>query len=152
MRPVAWAALLITVSSWFRKLPKVRRRDVEEVLLSLELFASDKAEMPFLSEGAEELRLPFVTEVKLDAAEVLSPFVTDLLFDVEEVLLSLELFASDKAEMPFLSEGAEELRLPFVTDGAEALSPFVTDLLPELSLRWRTLRPRLRARPRLGRR
>ena len=98
MRPVAWAALLITVSSWFRKLPKIRRRDVEEVLLSLELFASDKA------------------------------------------------------EMPFLSEGAEELRLPFVTDGAEALSPFVTDLLPELSLRWRTLRPRLRARPRLGRR
>ena len=131
MRAVAWAGLLITVCSLFRKLPKIRREDVEEVPLPLELFKTDDAEMPlFLCEGTEELRLPFVAEVKLDAAEVLLLFVAEM-----------PLFLCEGAK-----EGAEELRLPFV---AEVKS---TNLLPKLSWRWRTLRPVLCARPRLGRR
>ena len=64
MRPVSWAALLITVCLLFRKLPKVRQEDVDEVILALELFKADDAKMLlFLCEDAEELRLPFVAEV-----------------------------------------------------------------------------------------
>ena len=148
MRAVAWAGLLITVCSLFRKLPKIRREDVEEVPLPLELFKTDDAEMPlFLCKGAEDLPLPFVAEVKLEVAQVLLPFIADVQFDVKEVLLSLELFKMNDAEMPLiLCEGVEDLRLPFVTEVKS------TNLLPELSLRWRTLQPGLCAWPGLGRR